>query len=445
LAWFSSSPSHLAVVGERYHAFLSQATRFVGIQPCAVIIGNNTYADGETTLFVGAHYEVTNGNATKYYFAGSQRTPALAAGASVALRTPDGALKYMLGDHLGSTSLVTDSNGALITETKYKACPLRYRYGVLREGEVRYTTPNTTLSTRYTFTGQYSYVSDDATDLGNNGFGLMFYNARWYDPALGRFAQADSIVAGDYHTGAMFTALTVGYFELPIIAKVNADDRFIQQHGGSLMNVKEKDKRDAKIAGVPLITQALDRYAYTLNNPVKYSDPTGHWTITWEQWIGKIKGLFEALIGPESEWAYNVAFGHNVGAAIGAFIFGVGFGVSCLPSIVGSLVCGGVGILIGGAVGYGAGGYLAGDTAFYQLSDIYNAITEAFAKAATIFGDDVIPGYVVIESSQSGDQYIITVYGYDYNGTEKFKRTITIGGEAFADLIGILVQPNSAP
>jgi hypothetical protein len=52
---------------------------------------------------------------------------------------------------------------------------------VLREGEVRYreaspeqsegdTTPNTTLSTRYTFTGQYSYVSDDATDLGNNGF-----------------------------------------------------------------------------------------------------------------------------------------------------------------------------------------------------------------------------------------------------------------------------------
>jgi RHS repeat-associated protein len=169
---------------------------------------------GEQTTFVGPHYEVTNPGAnqsvTKYYFAGAQR---------IAMRK-DGTLSYMLGDHLGSTSLVTDSNGALITETKYKACPLRYRYGVLREGEVRYNTPNTTLSTRYTFTGQYSYVSDTATDLGNNGFGLMFYNARWYDSTTGRFAQADSIVPG----------------------------------------------------GV----QGLDRYAYVSNNPMNFVDPSGH-------------------------------------------------------------------------------------------------------------------------------------------------------------------------
>ena len=48
----------------------------------------------------------------------------------------------------------------------------------------------------------------------------MFYNARWYDPTLGRFAQADSIVPG----------------------------------------------------GV----QGLDRYAYVNNNPLRYNDPTGH-------------------------------------------------------------------------------------------------------------------------------------------------------------------------
>jgi RHS repeat-associated protein len=169
-------------------------------------------------LECGAHYEVTGTQATKYYFAGAQR---------IALRTPDGALKYMLGDHLGSTSLVADSNGALVTETKYKACPLRYRYGVLREGEVRYTTPNTTLPTRYTFTGQYSYVSDTATDLGSNGFGLMFYNARWYDSTTGRFAQADSIVPG----------------------------------------------------GV----QGLDRYAYVSNNPMNFVDPSGHIDCTWNE------------------------------------------------------------------------------------------------------------------------------------------------------------------
>jgi RHS repeat-associated protein len=155
--------------------------------------------NGESTLFVGPHYEVTGTQVTKYYFAGAQR---------IAMRK-DGTPSYMLGDHLGSTSLVTDSNGTLITETKYKAW-----------GEVRYTTPNTTLSTRYTFTGQYSYVSDTATDLGSNGFGLMFYNARWYDSTTGRFAQADTIIAG----------------------------------------------------GV----QGLDRYAYVYNSPVNYNDPSGH-------------------------------------------------------------------------------------------------------------------------------------------------------------------------
>jgi hypothetical protein len=62
-------------------------------------------------------------------------------------------LTYLLGDHLGSTSIVTDSAGALVVETRYKPCP----YRVLREGEVRFTTEDLTLPTRYTFTGQYSY------------------------------------------------------------------------------------------------------------------------------------------------------------------------------------------------------------------------------------------------------------------------------------------------
>ena len=35
---------------------------------------------------------------------------------------------------------------------------------------------------------------DDPSTPGSEGFGLMYYNARWYDPSLGRFAQPDSIV-----------------------------------------------------------------------------------------------------------------------------------------------------------------------------------------------------------------------------------------------------------
>ena len=131
---------------------------------------------------------IGTGVVTKYYFAGTQR---------IAMRK-GGVLTYMLSDHLGSTSLIANASGAVISETRYTAW-----------GEVRYQAGTT--STGYTYTGQYSNTAD---------FGLMFYNARWYDPQLGRFAQADTIVP----------------------------------------------------AGV----QGYDRYAYGLNNPSRYTDPSGH-------------------------------------------------------------------------------------------------------------------------------------------------------------------------
>jgi RHS repeat-associated protein len=39
-------------------------------------------------------------------------------------------------------------------------------------------------------------MDDPTTTTTTEGFGLMFYNARWYDSSIGRFAQADSIVPG---------------------------------------------------------------------------------------------------------------------------------------------------------------------------------------------------------------------------------------------------------
>jgi len=143
-----------------------------------------------TTYFVGSHYEVTNGVVTKYYYAGAQR---------IAMRT-NGTLSYLLGDHLGSTSLVTDSAGNKINEQRYKAW-----------GETRYASGSE--KTRYQYTGQFSYTSD---------FGLYFYNARWYDSYLNHFTQPDTDVPASQ--------------------------------------------------GV----QGLDRYAYVSNNPLRYTDPTGH-------------------------------------------------------------------------------------------------------------------------------------------------------------------------
>ena len=137
----------------------------------------------------------------------------------------DGTLYYLLSDQLGSTSITTDSTGAKVSELRYKPCPLRFAPGVLREGEERFTDGVT--PTDYTYTGQYSNMSDDVK--------LLFYNARWYDPALGRFAQADTVV--------------------------------------------------------PDGVQGWDRYAYTNNNPVTYNDPSGHciWDLCIVEGIGVVE------------------------------------------------------------------------------------------------------------------------------------------------------------
>jgi RHS repeat-associated protein len=105
---------------------------------------------------------------------------------------------YILTDHLGSTSLTYRASDGQTAMQKYKPW-----------GEVRQVTGE--LPTDRTFQGQF-----DA------GWGLYFFKARWFDSALGRFAQADSIVPG---------------------------------------------------AGNPL---AWDRYAGLGNNPVRYTDPSGH-------------------------------------------------------------------------------------------------------------------------------------------------------------------------
>jgi hypothetical protein len=94
----------------------------------------STFNGTISTFFVGAHFELTGSTVTKYYYAGSQR---------IAMRT-NGTLNYLLGDHLGSTSLTTDAAGNKVSEMRYKAW-----------GEVRYATDG--VPTKYQYTGQFSY------------------------------------------------------------------------------------------------------------------------------------------------------------------------------------------------------------------------------------------------------------------------------------------------
>ena len=116
---------------------------------------------GTTTYYVGQHYQKKGTTVTKYYFAGATR---------LAVRT-GGTLSYLLGDHLGSSSVTTNASGVKTASALYKAF-----------GETRYSSG--ALGTDYKFTGQREQAE----------LGLYFYGARWFDPSLGRFTSPDTIV-----------------------------------------------------------------------------------------------------------------------------------------------------------------------------------------------------------------------------------------------------------
>jgi RHS repeat-associated protein len=250
--------------------------------------------NGVTTSFVGQHYEVTNNVATKYYFAGASR---------IAMQTSS-TLTYLLTDHLNSTSITTNSTGGLVSELRYKPW-----------GETRFSSGTT--STKYQYTGQFSYESD---------FGLMFYNARFYDSQLGRFTSADSIIP--------------------------------------------------ESQGV----QAYDRYAYANNNPLKYTDPTGHFAnIFIGMGIGFVAGAAVSYL----RQAYNNSV-HDGGWSGSAFsldrIDMVDVGAS-------ALVGAGAGGLIGSGVGAGAGiAMISGETAMAAGAGMASSAL-GYTFAATV-GED---------------------------------------------------------
>jgi RHS repeat-associated protein len=78
-------------------------------------------------------------------------------------------LRFLHQDHLGSTVLVTDDQGTIVSQQNY------YPYGSVRNLQG-------SLPTEKQYTGQ---VSDkDET-------GLYYYNARYYSPKIGKFTSAD--------------------------------------------------------------------------------------------------------------------------------------------------------------------------------------------------------------------------------------------------------------
>jgi RHS repeat-associated protein len=193
-----------------------------------------------TVYYIGEVYETkvyANGTTenTSYYFANGVR---------VARKDKTGVVYYH-GDHLGSASVLTNSSGTLIEETTYLP------FGSVKSGGTKST---------FLYTDQ---ENDPET-------GLYYYGARYYDPELMRFAEADPTIPDIYDP------------------------------------------------------QSLNRYSYVKNNPLKYTDPTG-----LAYWVGALTGILnvaggmaEAQIGaPIAIFGYatvlgaGAAFGETGGAA----------------------------------------------------------------------------------------------------------------------------------
>ncbi|MFZ5883970.1 MAG: RHS repeat-associated core domain-containing protein [Chloroflexota bacterium] len=226
------------------------------------------------------------------------------------------------------------------------------------------------MPTDYTFTGQYSYASD---------FGLMFYNARWlrsvpvtqwrgYDPSLGRFAQADTIVP--------------------------------EQTQG---------------------VQAWDRYAFVNNNPVRYTDPSGHCIfggIDTLMCAGALVGtvLYTAnVIRSGQEWSLKDAtLAAGVGATAGLLIAGAAAAVAAgaVSATVGAVVAGaGTGLATGGG-GYLAANIITGNDFNATDFGIASTVGAATGAAGPLVGT-TMTGARILNGVGGVVQYEATYYAHN--------------------------------
>ena len=116
--------------------------------------------NGETILYVNDYFEInlTSGEETSnYYFGGNL----------VAIKNDSG-LQYVLQDHLGSATQTTNEDGEVSGTAGYLP------YGASNFDD--------------------TLVAQKFTGQRLDGSGLYYYNARYYDPDLGRFISPDTIV-----------------------------------------------------------------------------------------------------------------------------------------------------------------------------------------------------------------------------------------------------------
>jgi hypothetical protein len=78
--------------------------------------------------------------------------------------------------------------------------------------------------------------------------------------------------------GIALKSLTVSFHEYGFVSKLNSENQF-----GPWFTLSNREKQQLGSPMGPNNPQALNRYSYTLNNPVRYTDPSGHVTIRTER------------------------------------------------------------------------------------------------------------------------------------------------------------------
>ncbi len=119
-----------------------------------------------TTRYISQLYECDNASCSRMIFADGQRIATIGA---------SGAVYYYHTDHLGSSSVITDSTGAKVQSLTY------FPFGATRTNT---STVTPAIDVPYKYTGQ---ELDGST-------GLYDYGARQYDASLGRFVSPDTMV-----------------------------------------------------------------------------------------------------------------------------------------------------------------------------------------------------------------------------------------------------------
>ncbi len=135
-----------------------------------------------------------------------------------------GSVHYVLKDHLGSWTTITDANGNIEQEVSFDA------WGNPRDAETWSGSYSGALMFDRGFTGhEHVYYNSDNFNTSWFDIGLINMNGRMYDPVMSSFLSVDNYVQA------------------------------------------------------PDFSQSFNRYAYCLNNPLKYTDPTGekwwHWAL----------------------------------------------------------------------------------------------------------------------------------------------------------------------